>query len=82
MTPRITRGPAATDGIDAVLTLFAKSDGFGAVVELAIKLNVWSMPTRVARKQANAAAKHAMPHQINHRVERDGGLSEVVSPGW
>jgi hypothetical protein len=77
ITPRIARGTTAIDGIDATLMPCANSDGFGAVVGLAIELNVRSMPTRVARKQANATARDAIPDRTNHRVEREGVLSEV-----
>lgn len=82
MLPRISGGTTAIDGIDAALIPSANSDGFGAVVELAIESNAWSMPTRVARKQANATARHAMPDRTSHRVDFVGGFREIVLAVW
>ncbi len=81
MTPRIASSPAAIDGIDTTLMSCAKSDGFGAVLELAIELNTRSIPTRVVTKQANATARDAIPDRTSHRVERVCGSAEVALPG-
>ncbi len=78
MTPRIASGAAAIEGIDTTLMACAKSDGLGAVVELAIKLNARIIPMRVTRKQANATVSDAIPDRTNHCVERVGGAVDVA----
>jgi hypothetical protein len=73
-------GTTASDGSDTTLMLCAKSDGSGVVVEVAIELNVSTIPTTVMTRQVADKASDAIPDQINHRVARVFGADEIALP--
>lgn len=79
--PATPRGTAATAGTIAVLIPLAKSEGFGAVVELAMASNDNIIISTVAKKQHNASPSRRLPVVIIQRVGRVRDAAVVVVLG-
>lgn len=72
--PMMARGPAAIEGIRAVLIPFARSDGLGVEEDVAIASNDQIMPRTVATRHSAAKPSAAAPAQSIHRVARVCGV--------
>ena len=68
----------ATDGIIAILIPLARSEGFGAELDVATASNDNIIITTVARRQTNANPSRMLPVVTIQRVERVRGAVEVV----